>query len=138
MLTADTLRIARRTFPKQEGVYSQSNLVSKLLGITYSAHDAQEDTRTLRELYTQKLDNHKDDSYLFPLKYNQNMMSLGELISNKVIGKSTAASLSKCGVSLRYLKIAHERDATNGLGLYLGSLCKKQTIVKIANCFISC
>ena len=135
---ADTLRIVRRAFPKQEGGYSQSNLVGKLLGATYGAHDAQEDTRTLKELYGLKLASHKNNSDLFPLNYNHSMKSLGELISTKAIGQSTAASRSKCGVTFRCIKKAHERDPTNGLRLYLWSICKRQTLIKIANHFISC
>ena len=102
----DTLRTACRAFPKQEGGYSQSNLVVKLLGVTYSAHDAQEDTRTLKELYGQKLENHYDYSDLFSLQYNHTMKSLGELINTKVIGQSTGtvASMSKRGLIFRYLK----------------------------------
>ena len=47
-----------------------------------------------KEIYGQKLKNHKGDSDLFPL------------------GQSTAESRSKCGVTFRYLKKAHERDQT--------------------------
>ena len=32
------------------------------------------------------------------------MKSLGELITTKVIGQSAAESMSKCGVTFRYLK----------------------------------
>ena len=59
---------------------------------------------------------------------------LGELITTKVIRGSTAESMSKCEVTFRYLKKAHERNPTNRLRLYLGSI----TIIKIANHFISC
>ena len=91
---------------------------------------------SLKELYGQRLDNHKDDSDLFPLQYNHGVKSLGELITTKVIGQSTAASVSKCGMTFRYLKKAHERDPTNGLRIYLGSTSK--FIIKNANNFISC
>ena len=59
-----------------------------------------------KELYGQKLENHKDDSDLFHLQYNHNMKSLGELITTnlKVIGQSTAESMSKCGATFRYQK----------------------------------
>ena len=65
------------------------------------------------------------------------MKSPGELITTKVIGQSTAEYMSKCGLTFRYLKKAHERDPTNRIRLYLGSICKRQTIIKIAN-HISC
>ena len=38
------------------------------------------------------------------------MKSLGELITTKVIGQSMAESMSKCGVTFRYLKKAHKRE----------------------------
>ena len=81
------------------------------------------------------------DSDLFHLQYNHRMKSLRELITTKVIGQSTAASTSKCGVTFRYLKKAHERNPTNWHRLFLVSILgiyKKQTIIKIANHFISC
>ena len=85
-----------------------------------------------------KLENHKDDSDLFPLQYKHIMKSLWELITTKVIGQSTAESMSNCGLTFCYLEKAHERDPTNRLRLYLWSICKRQTIIKIANHFISC
>ena len=57
---------------------------------------------------TGPVENHKDDSDdLFRLQYNHSMKSQGELITTKVIGQSTAESVSKCGVTFRYLKKAH-------------------------------
>ena len=79
-----------------------------------------------------------DDSDLFPLQYNHSMKSIGVLITTKMIGQSTAESMSKCVVTFRNLKEAHNRDPTNRLRLYLGSICKRQTIIKIVNHFISC
>ena len=91
-----------------------------------------------KELYGQKLENHKDDSDLFPLQYNHNIKSIGLPITTKVIGQSTAESMSKCVVTFRNLKKAYDRDPTNRLRLYLGSICKRQTTIKIVNHFISC
>ena len=51
---------------------------------------------------------------------------------------SQRLNLSKCGVTFRYLKKAHERYQTNRLKLHLLSICKRQTIIMIANHFISC
>ena len=47
-----------------------------------------------KELYGQKLENHKYDSDLFTLQFNHSIKLLGELITTKVIGLSTAACLN--------------------------------------------
>ena len=79
-----------------------------------------------KELYGQKLKNHKDDSdLLFPLQYNLSMKSLGEPFTTKVIWQSMATSMSKCGVTFRYLKKkTHERNPTNRLDSILGPFVK--------------
>ena len=54
------------------------------------------------------------------------MKSLGELITTKVIGQSTAASISKCGLTFLYLKKKKHMRETQQMGLdsILGSFVK--------------
>ena len=46
--------------------------------------------RVLKITLWSETGNHKDDSDLFPLQYNHSMKSLGQLITTKGIGQSTA------------------------------------------------
>ena len=66
---------------------------------------------------------------LFPLQYNHSMKSIGVLITTKVIGQSTAESMSKCVVTFCNLQKAHDRDPANRLRLHLGSIWKRQAII---------
>ena len=82
-----------------------------------------------KKLYGMKLENHKNDSNsdLFPLQYKHGMKSLGELITTNVIGQSTVASVSKCGMTFRYLMIKkkHTRETQQmGLDSILGPFVK--------------
>ena len=51
----DTLKIARKVFKKSDvGNFTQDNLVKKLTNCTYKAHDAKEDVRALKVLFTER------------------------------------------------------------------------------------
>lgn len=115
----DTLKIARRTYTKAEvGNYKQITLVEKLLQKTYSAHDAQEDVSLLYELFSKKLSNYSSGD-IYAVNYHTVLNSYKQMISKNVISTHSSQLLAQAGIAPHHLRLAHERDPSNGVKVIL-------------------
>jgi hypothetical protein len=104
--------LSKRKFNKSDvGNYKQQNLVLKVLGKEYNAHNACADVENLHELL-QHLDFTVKD--VFPLNVSSLTDSFSPLLKNGVT-KQTARRLAQCGLSFHHLKLAFNRDAGNGV-----------------------
>ncbi|XP_062601839.1 protein PML-like [Saccostrea cucullata] len=113
----DTLKLSRRQFDKNViGNYKQQNLVSKILGEDYDAHDASADVKSLYKLLG-KLDFSEKD--IFPFNVSVLTESLTPLIRASSITKPTARRLAQCGLCQRHLQLAFNRGGETGLNFVL-------------------
>lgn len=100
--------------------YSQTNLVHELLGETYEAHNAIDDTAILNKLISTKCDfdlyvQTLSFSCLYPyfcFLYLCNLKTFSTVIKKKVMSKAMALKAAKSN-----LKLCHLRTATNRKGL---------------------
>ena len=109
----DTLKIAKKKFKKSEiGNYKQQTLVSKLLGIEYSAHDACADVTSLFQLLNHFTYSDKD---VFPFNMMLLADSFDKIVQASYISKDTARKLAYSGLCLKHLQLAFDRGGENGL-----------------------
>ena len=114
----DTLILFKSVMQQREK-YSQENLVSDLLGISYSAHDSLEDVRALQRLLSCKEVNEKAiikssftffcyaiNSTKYCLNKAVNIHSLQPLIVSKVISKGMGDKIAGSGLTLSHLKLS--------------------------------
>lgn len=115
----DTLILFKSVMQQREK-YSQENLVSDLLGISYSAHDSLEDVRALQRLLSCKEVNEKaiiksSFAFFFCYAINStkyclhkavNIHSLQPLIVSKVISKGMGDKIAGSGLTLNHLKLS--------------------------------
>lgn len=112
----DTLKLSKRIYPKAEfGNYRQENLVQKLLGETYCAHNAEADVEVLQRLFLEKLKVNCNGEDLFRLSYYSCKASLEPLVKMKVISSVTMRKLVGLSLNLAKLKVIHKRDPNNGI-----------------------
>lgn len=109
----DTMKLAKQKYEKKEvGNYKQQNLVSKLLGKEYNAHDASADVLSLHELLQHLNFTEKD---VFPFHSEILIRSFSPLLNGKKLTKATVRKLAHCGLSMRHLELAANRNADNGV-----------------------
>ena len=102
----DTLKLARKMFKKEDvGNHKQQNLVKKLLGKSYEAHDALEDVKSLQ--YTCK--------DIFPFNHTQLVASYKEISNKSMITKAVACRMANSGLGLKHFELARKRDSHNGI-----------------------
>ncbi|XP_021350881.1 uncharacterized protein LOC110448777 [Mizuhopecten yessoensis] len=131
----DTLKLARRKFSKSEvGNYKQQNLVSKLLGKEYDAHDASADVTSLHELLGQLNYSEKD---IFAFNVTALTDTFTPLMRASLITKPTARRLAQCGLCLRHLQLAFKRDTENGLRYVLSEHGFNAKTVKAVTSFLT-
>ena len=112
----DTLKLSRRVYPKAEvGNYRQENLVKKLLGQTYSAHNALADVEILQKLFCDKLKGHCKSDDVFTLSYYSCRSSLDPLVQLKVISFATMKKLITNSLDLSKLILIHSCDQETGI-----------------------
>ncbi|XP_062566154.1 uncharacterized protein LOC134228511 [Saccostrea cucullata] len=112
----DTLKLSRKVIPKADvGNYRQQNLVQKLLGETYEAHDAIADVSSLQKLFDLKLKSHCDSDDIFHLSYYSCKESLDPLVKAKVISSVTLKKLISLSLTMTKLQVIHKRDPQNGI-----------------------
>ncbi|XP_033745722.1 uncharacterized protein LOC117331232 [Pecten maximus] len=127
----DTLRLARRLFPKKEvGSHSQESLVRKFLGMSYEAHNAVFDVKALQDLFNLKMSAKWSVDDVFSMNFLSCKKSYDTLVSKKAMNKLSAEKLSKNGIHFNHLKLAYSRNAISGVKVIL---CEN----KIQKCFIS-
>lgn len=113
----DTLKLSKRKFNKSEvGNFKQQNLVSKILGEEYDAHDACSNVNSLYKLLGQLDFTEKD---IFPFNQTTLVESFTPLIRASSITKPTARRLAQCGLCKKHLKLAFNWDGESGLKLIL-------------------
>ena len=109
----DTLKLARRKYKTSElENFKQQTLASKLLGITYNAHDASADVTTLFQLL-KHLDHSDND--VFPFNITILTDSFLPLVRSAKITNQTSRKLAHSGLCLKHLELAYKRDSENGL-----------------------
>ena len=110
----DTLKLARKMFKKEDvGNYKQQNLVKKLLGKSYEAHDALEDVKSLHELFVNKLQYTCKD--IFPFNHTQLVASYKDISNTSMITKAVACRMANSGIGLKHLELPHKRGSQNGI-----------------------
>lgn len=120
----DSLPFFKKAFEHQE-CYKQEYLVRKLLGVSYSAHDANEDVETLGQLVfhagAKGLLQHSFHpsavhySLLFSEEKYKNLESLSPLISRGIMKRCTAENVAGSGLSYKHLQKIFIRDGEDGL-----------------------
>ena len=111
-----TLKLAKRIYPKAEdGNHRQENLVQKLLGEIYSAHNALADVVVLQKLFNEKLKSKCNCDDVFRLCYYSCKSPLGPLVKLKVISVTSMKKLIGLSLDLAKLKVIHARDPNNGI-----------------------
>lgn len=112
----DTLKLSRKAFPKADvGNYKQQNLVQKLIGETYEAHNAIADVSSLQNLFNLKLKSHCVSDDIFHLSYYSCKESLDPLVKGKVISSVTLKKLVSLSLTMAKLQVIHQRDPQNGI-----------------------
>lgn len=110
----NTLKLSKRIYPKAEiGNYRQENLVQKLLGETYNAHNAVSDVEVLQRLFHEKLKVNCNGEDLVRPSYYSFKSSLEPLVKMKVISAATMSKLVGLSLNLSKLKIIHKHDPNN-------------------------
>lgn len=94
------------------GNYKQQNLVSKVLGKEYDAHDASADVKSLYELLS-KLDFSEKD--IFPINITLLSQSFTPLIKGSYISRPVARRLAQSGLSRKHLMLAFNRGGEDGV-----------------------
>ena len=124
----DTLPLYKDKFPEYDS-HKQEYLVSKCLEITYNAHNAIDDVQSLCALVKKSSPSMADhikysfamentvERPIYAAESERRKMSLEMLISNKVLTKSVAKRVAESGLGMKQLKIAHRRNAENGMKL---------------------
>ncbi|XP_069140835.1 uncharacterized protein [Argopecten irradians] len=106
----DTLKVARRIYPKKEvGNYKQCTLVKAVINKEYQAHSAIEDVRALQELFhvmSGKIQNQD----LISTKYCICKASYDKLTKSKSVSQDVVNKLSRGGISLSHFRLAKSRD----------------------------
>lgn len=105
----DTLKLSRKAFPKADvGNYKQQNLVQKLIGETYEAHNAIADVSSLQNLFNLKLKSHCVSNDIFHLSYYSCKESLDPLVKGKVISSVTLKKLVSLSLTMAKLQVIHQ------------------------------
>ena len=132
----DTLKLCKRKFNKNDiGNFKQQNLVAKILGEEYDAHDASADVKSLYSLIGHLEYSEKD---IFPFNQMALMESFTPIIKTSCITKPVAKRLAICGLSKRHLELAFSRDGENGLKFVLSEHGFNARTVKAISHFFSC
>ncbi|CAC5403490.1 unnamed protein product [Mytilus coruscus] len=131
----DTLKLARRVINKDEVVnYKQQTLVEKFLNISYSAHNAIEDVKSLQSLFDVKL-----SSFLIMLMFIPYVSHLCGVLfriyQEKIITKPASVLLARHGVSFEHIKTVYNRDR-KGVKFLFEEYKISQKIVNAINTFL--
>ena len=130
----DTLKLARKVYPKSEVKnYKQTTLVKMLLGIDYDAHNAFEDVKSLYQLFDEKLLSHCKDT--FPFQVSKLEASYAPLLVEKKISKAMVRRLANSGLGLNQLRLAFKRDQNHGVKCVLHERGFKSKTVRIIQTF---
>ncbi|XP_076082975.1 uncharacterized protein LOC143054015 [Mytilus galloprovincialis] len=134
----DTLELFKKIMPGLPS-YSQTSLVSHILGENYCAHNAVDDTRALFKLLTSKALNNLD-AFVFPVSHpydcivqQDNLKSYNEAIACKAVSRATALKASKSNLKLSHLKLSIERMGLEGLKALLSEKTDRGN-VRVTNC----
>ena len=126
----DTLKLARKMFKKEDvGNHKQQNLVKKLLGKSYEAHDALEDVKSLHELFVNKLQYTCKD--IFPFNHTQLVASYKDISNKSMITKAVACRMANSCIGLKHFELAHKRDSQNGICSVLLEHCFSRKTARI-------
>ncbi|CAC5422264.1 unnamed protein product [Mytilus coruscus] len=132
----DTLKLARRVINKDEVVnYKQQTLVEKFLNISYSAHNAIEDVKSLQSLFDVKLSSFFNNVDVYSLMYHTCVESYSEFIKKKIITKPASVLLARHGVSFEHIKTVYNRDR-KGVKFLFEEYKISQKIVNAINTFL--
>jgi hypothetical protein len=85
---------------EEVGNYKQDNLVQKLIGEKYEAHNAMEDVLSLQKIFTMKLKAFCKSEDIFDLHYYECKESLDPLVKEKIISSSTQKKIVGLSLSL--------------------------------------
>ncbi|CAC5408592.1 unnamed protein product [Mytilus coruscus] len=134
----DTMELFKKIMPGLPS-YSQTILVSELLGKNYCAHNAVDDTRALFKLLTTKALNNLD-SFVFHVSHpydcivqQDNLKSYNEAIASKAITRATVLKASKSNLKLSHLNLSVERMGLEGLKALLSEKTDRGN-VRVTNC----
>ena len=128
----DTLPVFRKLYKGRFRCFSQENLATELLGITYKAHNASDDAKTLAKIVNGvKLSKQSLFENSFGIAAvlqmvaqhdakTDNEESLGVLVEKRVISKSMVARIAKSGLSYKHLCLAFKRNKDTGIKTLLG------------------
>jgi len=121
---ADTLKLFKAEFPNLPN-YKQETLVSVLLKASYTAHNATQDVSTLSDLLDLVADfEHKlnifsgadiTDKLVKLCNEKLYISSYSELIEMNITSIANAIRLAAMGVTVSDLKVAFDRNGTDGL-----------------------
>lgn len=132
----DTLKLARRVINKDEVVnFKQQTLVEKFLNISYSAHNAIEDVKSLQSLFDVKLSSFFNNVDVYSLMYHTCVESYTECIKKKIITKPASVLLARHGVSFEHVKTVYSRDK-KGVKFLFEEYKISQKIVNAINTFL--
>ncbi|XP_076089070.1 uncharacterized protein LOC143059453 [Mytilus galloprovincialis] len=118
----DTLELFKLLYPKRPS-YSQTALVGELLGETYSAHNAEDDTEALYRLVQSKGDIKCNIRALvfsanYPKEFSHqqdNLQTFTDAIFSKAISRTLALKAARSNLRLEHFNIAVKRNGLDGL-----------------------
>ncbi|XP_076117930.1 uncharacterized protein LOC143085462 [Mytilus galloprovincialis] len=118
----DTLELFKLLYPKRPS-YSQTALVGELLGETYSAHNAEDDTEALYRLVQSKGDIKCNIQALvfsanYPKEFSHqqdNLQTFTDAIFSKAISRTLALKAARSNLRLEHFNIAVKRNGLDGL-----------------------
>lgn len=84
-LCIDTLKLSRKLFKKEVGNFRQQTLVSVLLKMEYSAHDALQDVLLLQELFMGVLNENLSKNDLYHINFKDPFSSFTPLVEKKYV-----------------------------------------------------
>ncbi|XP_062607552.1 uncharacterized protein LOC134269371 [Saccostrea cucullata] len=122
----DTLPLFRELYPGRKS-YKQVDLLKDLCTTHYDAHDAKSDALALQTLLLSlSVSSHTMlkhsfstdfvvDNLNFSMMKKRNMLSLQNLIDNKILSKFTVNKIAETGLHFQHLLLAYQRDQENGV-----------------------
>ncbi|XP_071139960.1 maternal protein exuperantia-like [Mytilus edulis] len=118
----DTLELFKLLYPKRPS-YSQTSLVGELLGETYSAHNAVDDTKALYRLVQSKGDIKCNIQALvfsanYPKEFSHqqdNLQTFTDAFFSKAISRTLALKAARSNLRLEHFNIAVKRNGLDGL-----------------------
>lgn len=127
----DTLFVCKDLFPGQPS-YKQVDIIFNVMGLTYGAHDAAEDTASLYKLVESYMSTeaviakHVFSKAIVEIdvQFSKFKMSFDDIVKAKKMSAGTAGKLARSGLNMQHLKLANERSPSDGLFSLLTEMVK--------------